>query len=322
MERRTAFFNAAYRFDINRDAENFYCGLLNLFFDWQLEDLNTNKDPNYEGADLGDITKSIAVQVTSEQDAEKVHKSINGFKNNSLQQGYKELYILMFRGKPDFPRVDFAKTVDKAFYFDKSKHIIDHENLCRAIPHMTIEKLKTIVDYLDSHGTNYYDIDKDVDDLGIINDIFEHIKRNSPKKSLDNDTFTNLTQINLLPKIKLNFPLEQQDRVNNLLRTVWEKKEVVKEFIQNQEDEISVKELTYTVQENFCNLKGSNNFDDEIQDITIIEQLAKRYIPQTKQQNPAYIANAHALVCHFFEFCFIGKAINNTSSTQLTLSFD
>jgi len=307
--RYTTFSNKAGYLDPNKDAEEIYRGLLNLFFDWNLKNLNTEKDPNYEGADLGDIEKGIAVQVTSEKDSDKVHDSIKGFKNKSLREGYNELYILMFKGKNDFPRADFAKTVDGAFIFDKSKHIIDHSDLCVKLKDAEFDYLKAIYDYLDKVvGLSYSGLDEDIDDLGIISEIFDYIQKNKPKKATDINTIISSSGTDLVPKIKLNFSKEQQDSIERLMKKTWDKKEVVGKFIQNQiqEDEISVNELIFQIQEDFCKLRGSDKHDAKIQDISIIQNLSQKYLPERKKKNIAYIANAESLIFYFFEFCYIG----------------
>jgi len=206
LERHTTLSNKAGRFDLNKDAEEFYRGLLNLFFGWNLTNFNTEKDPNHEGADLGDFEKGIAVQVTSENNSKKVHKSIKGFKNKSLKEGYKKLYILMFKGKSDFPRADFAKTVDGTFTFNKSKHIIDHSDLCAKLKDAEFDYLEAIYAYLDKIiGLSYSGLDEEIDDLGIISEIFDYIQNNKPKKATDFDTIIDSSRIDLVPKIKLNF---------------------------------------------------------------------------------------------------------------------
>ena len=325
LARHTTLSNKAGRFDLNKDAEEFYRGLLNLFFGWNLKNLNTEKDPNYEGADLGDIEKGIAVQVTSENYSEKVHSSIKGFKNKSLKEGYKELYILMFKGKNDFPRADFAKTVDGTFTFDKSKHIIDHSDLVAKLKDAEFEYLKAIYDYLVKIGVlSYSGLDEGNDDLGIVSDIFDYIQENKPKIATNIDTTINSLGTDLVPKIKLNFPKEQQDHIERLMKKTWDKKEVVGKFIQNQiqEDEISVNELIFQIQDDFCTLRGSNKPDAQIQDISIIQNLSKKYLPEGKRRNLGYIANSEALIFYFFEFCYIGDRTKKKQENQRISLFD
>lgn len=53
------------------------CDLLNLTYDYELENLNREK-MNYPGIDLGDRYNRVAVQITSESDREKIEKTISG----------------------------------------------------------------------------------------------------------------------------------------------------------------------------------------------------------------------------------------------------
>ena len=50
--------------DANKDAENTFCFILNIIYDYQLENLNKIKN-NFPGIDLGDDKNRISVQVTS-----------------------------------------------------------------------------------------------------------------------------------------------------------------------------------------------------------------------------------------------------------------
>jgi len=217
---------------------------------------------------------------------------------------------LMFQGKPDFPRVNFAKTVDKKFVFDKKKHIIDHSDLCKKLENAEFEYVKNIYEYLDDFGCiAYAGLDEDTDDLGIIDEIFEYIQLNRPKKASDLEKIKKATQINLIPKISLNFPMEEeQSQVKRLLRTVWDKKQVVDNFVADKtlEDEVSILELIYQIQEDFCQTRGTKNPNAKIEDIQIIRDLATNYLPDAKKRNPSYRANAQAFIFYFFEFCYIG----------------
>lgn len=153
IERTATFENKAGRFNINKDAEEFYRGLLNLFYGWKLKGLNTDDNPNNAGVDLGDSASGIAVQVTSEKTSAKIHDSIKGFVTECLPNGYKKLYVLMFRGKPEFPKVNFSTSTRGKFEFDKSAHIIDNTDLAKKIANLEFDTLKAIYDYL-NEATN------------------------------------------------------------------------------------------------------------------------------------------------------------------------
>lgn len=312
--------NKAGRFDINKDAEEFYRGLLNLFYGWQLKNANTEKDPNYAGVDLLYLGSKISVQVTSESDSEKVHKSIRGFKDKALNEGYIELYILMFKGKQDFPRADFDKTVDNTFAFDKNKHIIDHSDLCAKLKDAKFDYVEAIWKYLEKWDClAYSNLDEGIDDLGIIGEIFEYIQQNKPKKVSSDETILSAASIDLIPKINLNFPIEQQEEISRLIKKVWDKKEVVKSFLEKQidEDEISVNELTLAIQDDYCKAKGSRSSDAKIEDVDVIRNIAAEYLPENKRKNIGYVANSEALIFYFFEFCFIGKKTKDNPQKSL-----
>jgi hypothetical protein len=323
VERKAIFHNKAGRFGHTKDAEEFYRELLNLFFGWDLKSLNTEKDPNYEGADLGDKIRKIAVQITSQKDAQKVHDSIVGFKKRCLKEGYEELYVFMYEGKGDFPKVDFSRTVDGAFTFNKSKHILDNSDLCAKLKDKEFASfINPIYEYLDKTvGLSYSGLDEPVEDLGIIGQIFDFIQKNRPKKSIGRDAILAASNMNLTPKINLNFSFEQKDRVTGLMLGTWDKKEIVKDFIERQiqEDELSVNELIFQIQDDFCEIRGSNTPVAKIEDIRLIKDLSLKYIPENRKKNPSYVANAEALIFYFFEFCYIG---NKTFVPKETTLFD
>lgn len=311
--------NKAGMFDINKDAEEFYRGLLNLFYGWDLKNANTEKDPNYEGVDLLCMNSKIAVQVTSEKNSEKIHKSIKGFKNRALKEGYTELYILMFKGKQEFPRADFTSSVGDCFVFDKDKHIIDHSDLCAKLKDAEFDDVKAIWRYL--RKWNFFSYDSfdsfSENDLGIIAEIFNYIEAHRPKKLSSREAILSTAHINLIPKIKINFPIEQKNEIDRLIMRLWDKKETVEKFLQKEieEDEVSVNELTLTIQEHYCEIKNNKDNEAKIEDIKIIRSLidycVETYLPENKRNHIGYKANMEAIIIYFFEFCFIGKKTEN-----------
>ena len=314
------YSNKAGRFDINKDAEEFYRGLLNLFYGWKLENANTEKDPNYTGVDLLCSVNKVAVQITSENDSEKVHKSIKGFQDRALREGYTELYILMFKGKQNFPRADFAKTVDNQFVFNKDKHIIDHSDLCAKLNNTEFDYVvEAIWEYLNKLGCLAYgNLDSSIDDLGIIGEIFEFLFDNMPKKSsvhsIDSDVFAKLKV-----KVPLNFPKEQQNRLSDMIRNTTDKRLLAQKYLQEYEDELKILDLREWIQSKYCEIRGINNHEEPINDIGFLENLVSAILPTNRKNNSHYQGNAKAIVLHFFEFCFIGKKTEEESNQQKTL---
>jgi len=57
-------FSALGLTNINKHSENFIKRLLNLTYDFELENLNKHKS-NFPGLDLGDFSEGIAYQITA-----------------------------------------------------------------------------------------------------------------------------------------------------------------------------------------------------------------------------------------------------------------
>ena len=62
--------------DINSEAEDFCCGLLNEMLDGQFHNLNLER-MNFPAVDLGDRERRICVQVTSTAGAEKIDHTLD-----------------------------------------------------------------------------------------------------------------------------------------------------------------------------------------------------------------------------------------------------
>ena len=319
IARYTFYNNKAGRFDINKDAEEFYRGLLNLFYSWDLKNANTEKTPNYTGVDLLFLGDKVAVQVTSENDSVKVHKSIEGFKNKALKEGYTELYILMFKDKQDFPRADFEKTVDNKFTFDKDKHIIDHSNLLTKLRDAKFDYVEAIWKYLFKWEciSIYSNLDEN-EDLGIIGDIFDfilsNIQNNYSNFSNDSDIFTKLKI-----KVPINFPDEQRNRLSDMIKNTTSKRLLVQKFLENIEEESRIQDLKEFIQTQYCEIRGTVNHETPIDSIDFINQLSEIILPLKKRSDIHYQSNAKAIILHFFEICDFGKKTQDEIVQQKSL---
>ena len=78
----------------SKGSEDLYRELLNTAFDYELRNMNWEKD-NFPAIDLGDAEERLAVQVTSTGTADKVKKTLEKFKEYNLDQDYDRLIVLV-----------------------------------------------------------------------------------------------------------------------------------------------------------------------------------------------------------------------------------
>lgn len=76
--------------DANKDAENTFCFILNIIYDYQLENLNKIKN-NFPGIDLGDDKNRISVQVTSENSKKKIQDTLDTFERKGYINTFDRL---------------------------------------------------------------------------------------------------------------------------------------------------------------------------------------------------------------------------------------
>lgn len=125
--------------DINVAMEDLMCDLLNLTYDYELENLNREK-MNYPGIDLGDRYNRVAVQITSESDREKIEKTIAMFDKQGYRKEYDRLIIMILGKKKKYKKEFRAKT----FSFSADKDIVDMDQLLRDIDTCNTSKVERI----------------------------------------------------------------------------------------------------------------------------------------------------------------------------------
>ena len=77
-------------YDINISCENFYMNLLNLVYSWNLRNIN-HETNNATAIDLYDDENKVAVQVTFDDSAKKIHNTIK----NTLKWDMKKSMIVL-----------------------------------------------------------------------------------------------------------------------------------------------------------------------------------------------------------------------------------
>ncbi len=174
--------NAINLYDINIVAEDFYPGLLNLIYDYQLENAN-NVEKNASGIDLIDKINRISIQVTSDKSSKKIKHTIEEFNKNERYKEYDRLVVLILVEKTKYTAV--FDTAGK-FVFDKDVDIWDRNDLITEIRGFDIHKLKKINDYLQAELNEKYANSSinEANEVETIIDLIEYISGHKQVKKL------------------------------------------------------------------------------------------------------------------------------------------
>lgn len=150
LSKEVTLLNAVNLYDINIIAEDFFPGLLNLIYGYDLKNINTI-EKNAPAIDLFDKENRISIQVTSDNESKKIKHTIKEFVDNESYKEYERLVVLILTHKKKYS-VDFD--TEGKFVFDKKKDIWDTEDLIKAIRGLETEKIKEISSYLSTELCN------------------------------------------------------------------------------------------------------------------------------------------------------------------------
>lgn len=192
--------------DLNIHSENFFASLLNLLFDLELSNVNTDKH-NIESIDLIDTNNKIVVQVSATATKQKIEKTLSKL----ILKDYADFSLwFMFIGNKD------CNTLLKGEYknpytinFKPQENILYLKKILSIILGLSIEKIKEIYDLVRKEIGFTPDIVKyDTDLAKVINAL--------SKDNFKNEEFPN----------KLDFEIEEKIRFN-LLDT---KRDFIREY--------------------------------------------------------------------------------------------
>lgn len=144
-ERRVGLDNELGLTDINKEAEDFYCGLLRIVLDAKLKNLNLLK-MDFPAIDLADGEKRVCVQVTSTEGREKIVHTLDRFFAHNLQKDYDWLIILIIGRKK---RYRDGLPVRDGFNFDPEQDIWDTARLILEIQDLEMDRLRRVDAYLE-----------------------------------------------------------------------------------------------------------------------------------------------------------------------------
>ncbi|SDI55288.1 SMEK domain-containing protein [Desulfosporosinus hippei] len=167
-------------YDINIVAEDFYAQLLNKIYGYNLRNLNAY-EKNAPAIDLGDEMKRLSFQVTSDNDSEKIKKTIKKFIEYNQYSTYDRLVILVLTKKKKYSTTFDTQNI---FSFDKSKDIIDYTDLIKHIKEKDTTALREISQFLENELVSklQYTKTSQASEVDTIIDLIEYITKNREKK--------------------------------------------------------------------------------------------------------------------------------------------
>lgn len=167
-------------YDINIVAEDFFVGLLNLVYGFELQNINF-LERNAAAIDLFDTKNKLAIQVTSDNDSGKIKHTLKEFVEKECYKEYDRLIILILTNKKSYT-TNFD--TEEKFNFDKKKDIWDIEKIYKDIRNLDLQKLKDINDYLSSEFDEKYYIGKRTQssEIDTIIDLIEYLSQNKDVK--------------------------------------------------------------------------------------------------------------------------------------------
>lgn len=152
LSKEVTILNAVNLYDINIVAEDFFPGLLNLIYGYELKNANY-LEKNAPAIDLFDKRNRIAVQVTSDNSSKKINHTIEEFNKNESYKVYDRLIVLILTQKRKYTT---KFNTDGKFVFNKTKDIWDVEDLMKDIRKLDTNQIKEISSYLSKELCDKY----------------------------------------------------------------------------------------------------------------------------------------------------------------------
>ena len=126
--------------DINVHAEDFFRDLLNLIYDWQLQNMN-QWNQNAAGGDLWYDSGKLVFQVSSTATKDKIQSSIDKLSAEQFA-GYRFKFLRIDGDVIKLRKVSYSMHDD--ITFDPSVDIIDISTLLQVIAHLNIDCLRKV----------------------------------------------------------------------------------------------------------------------------------------------------------------------------------
>lgn len=268
LSREVSILNAVNLYDINIIAEDFFPGLLNLIYGYELKNAN-HLEKNAPAIDLIDQKNRIAVQVTSDNSSTKIKHTIEEFNKSQAYHFYDRLVVLILTQKKKYSSNFDTQGL---FSFEKARDIWDVEKLIKDIRELETAQIKNVSDYLSEELYNkYYSVrETKAGEVDTIIDLIEYISQHR-KVNKDRET------------------------------TVDPEYKIYKRF-KNFADKLITEYTTlYTIYGEALNIVNETLGIDEAQDIIIMFYLQDISVQFLEEEHDNPIAALNKLVTYFEE---------------------
>lgn len=268
LSREVSILNAVNLYDINIIAEDFFPGLLNLIYGYELKNAN-HLEKNAPAIDLIDQKNRIAVQVTSDNSSTKIKHTIEEFNKSQAYHLYDRLVVLILTQKKKYSSNFDTQGL---FSFEKERDIWDVEKLIKDIRELETAQIKNVSDYLSEELYNkYYSVrETQAGEVDTIIDLIEYISQHR-KVNKDRET------------------------------TVDPEYKIYKRF-KNFADKLITEYTTlYTIYGEALNIVNETLGIDEAQDIIIMFYLQDISVQFLEEEHDNPIAALNKLVTYFEE---------------------
>lgn len=187
LSNEVKILNAINLYDINIVGEDFYAGLLNLVYGYELKNANSIQK-NAKAIDLIDKTNRITIQVTSDNSSTKIKHTISEYNEEQLYNTYDRLVILILTSKKNYT-ANF--NINNNFVFDAENDIWSVEDIIKEIRTLEVSKIKKINNYIEEEFCDkLYSVKMtQSNEIDTIIDLIEFISNHKEVKKI-RETFT------------------------------------------------------------------------------------------------------------------------------------
>lgn len=163
--------------DVHMHSENFYRDLMNLLYDWSLNNIN-NSIQNVEAIDLIDYNKKIIVQISATVTKAKIEKSLDKkIIEKYAQRGYKFKFVSIAENTDKLRKQNYQNPYGVGF--EPQNDIFDISSLEKDIIDLQTEKMERVYQFIKAELGNMPDSISFNSDLATIINILAEVKLDS-----------------------------------------------------------------------------------------------------------------------------------------------